>query len=129
MASKLVSDLLLCNVPHANDLVLRSSCKIPAIRAEANTADVKVSFAVIAIVLEVADLLASVDVKDLCGSVASGGHKPSVVAEPNTADNTLMRKVMDEIHVQSSVYLWVKDGVPVLALTLQVWWELVRFIL
>lgn len=112
---------------YTNDLVLGTSGKVSSIRAEANAADVEVAFSVGVTILQVADLLAGVDIEDLSRSVAASSNETTVMAEAYAADDTLVRQVMHKIHVESAWHARVKDSMPILTLALQVGWKLLRF--
>lgn len=73
-----------------------------------------------------ADLLARVDVKDLCAPVASSRDKTAIMAEAHAADHTLMCEVVYKVHIQSAVHTRIEHRMPVITLTLEVWRKLVR---
>lgn len=106
-------------ITYANDLVFRPRSQIPAIRTEAYTADVEISFCGWHTFSKVADLFTGANIEDLCRSVTSRGYIATVLAEAHTTDHALMRQIVYEIHVKSTLDAWVKDGVPIFALTLQ----------
>lgn len=85
-----VTDLARGNVPNADQLVLSTGRKVLAVGAEADTSDVQVSSSVGGIVLKNADLLSSVDIENLSGSVAASGDILAIVAEANAADDALV---------------------------------------
>ena len=87
---------------YANDLVFGTGCKVPPIWAEADASDVQIAILVRVIVLQMTDLLASVDIKDLRAAIAASGNKSTIVAEANAADHALMREIMDELDVEST---------------------------
>lgn len=126
---ELVTDLLGRNIPHANDLVLGTGRKEAAIRTEAHTSYVKVALGAGAVILQMAHLLAGVDIEDLSGAVAASRDKATVLAEANAADDALMGQVMNQIHIESAADVGVEDGMPVIALALEVGRELVGLIL
>ena len=116
-------------ISYADDLVFSSSRQEPAIRAEAHTTDVQISSVLIdAVVYKVTNLLASVDIVDLRRAVAASGDKPSVMAEADTAHDALVSEVVNEVHVETTMNTRIENGVPVFALALQVWRELVGFV-
>ena len=77
-------------------------------------------------VLQVADLLARCDVEDLRRPIAASGYEAPVLAEAHAAHYALVREVEDKLHVKSTVHTRVEDSVPVLALSLEVQWQLLR---
>ena len=108
-----VADLARGNVPNADQLVLSACRKILAVRAEADTSDVQVSSSVGGVVLKNADLLSSVDIENLSGSVAASGDILAIVAEANAADYTLVLQSVEEINVKNPWNLRVEDGEPI----------------
>lgn len=90
------------------------------IRAEADTSDVKVTILRQAGVLQMLDLLSTLDIEDLSRTVATSSNESSITAETNTADYTLVGQVMDELNIQSATNAWVENSVPVLTLALEV---------
>lgn len=90
------------------------------IRTEADTSDVKVTILRQAGVLQMLDLLATLDVEDLSRSVATSSNKSSIAAETNTADYTLVGQVVDELNVQGAADTRVENSVPVFTLALEV---------
>ena len=104
---------------HPDDLVLGTSSEVLAIRTEANTADVQVSILASVVVHQMADLLTTVDVEDLRRPVAASRNISAVMAEANTADNTLVNKVVHQVDVQTTHDARIEDRVPVLTLALQ----------
>lgn len=105
---------------NANDLVLSTSGQVLTIRAEADTSDVKVTILRQAGVLQMLNLLAALDIKDLSRTIATSSNESSITAETNTADYTLVGQVMDELNVQSATNAWVENSVPVFTLALEV---------
>ena len=66
-----------------------------------------------------ADLLSSDNIEDLCRPVAASSHVLAVGAEANTAHHTLVNKVVNKVHIQSTHNTRVEDSVPILTRTLQ----------
>lgn len=91
-----------------------------AIRAEADTSDVKIAILRQTGVLQVLDLLTTLNIEDLSRTVATGGNKSSITAEANTADYALVGQVVDKFNIQRATDAGIEDGVPVFALTLEV---------
>lgn len=108
-----VADLARGNVPNADQLVLSACRKILAVGAEADTSNVQVSSSVGGVVLKNADLLSSVDIENLSGSVAASGDILAIVAEANAADYTLVLQSVEEINVKNPWNLRVEDGEPI----------------
>lgn len=90
------------------------------IRTEADTSDVKITVLRQAGVLQMLDLLATLDVKDLSRSVATSSNESSIAAEANTANYTLVGQVVDELNIQGATDTGVEDSVPVFTLALEV---------
>ena len=72
------------------------------------------------------DLFAGGNVKDLCAAVAASSHESPVMTEPNAANHALVRKIVHEIDIKSTMHTWIEHCMPVLALTLEMRRELVR---
>ena len=106
---------------YANNLVLSTSSQEFTVGAEADTSDVKVTILVGGVVGQVADLLSSDNIEDLCRPVAASGHVLAVCAEANTAHDTLVNQVVHKVHVQPTHDTRVEDSVPVITGTLQSW--------
>lgn len=112
---------------HPNNLILRPRRQKLPIRTETHTPDIQIPVLRGTVVLQMTDLLPAVDIEDLRAAVTPGRHEAAVMTEPHTADHALMRQVVDELDVQTARDgARVEDGVPVLALALEVRWELVR---
>lgn len=105
---------------NANDLVLSTSSQVLTIRAEADTSDVKVAILRQAGILQMLDLLSTLNIEDLSRTVATSSNESSITAETNTADYTLVGQVVDELNVQSATNAWVENSVPVFSLALEV---------
>lgn len=109
---------------YADNLVLCTRSQEPAVRAEAHATNVQIAILRRLVVLQMTDLLPRRHVEDLRAAIAARRHEPPVVAEAHTADHALMGQVVHQIHVQTAVHARVEDGVPVLALALEVRWQL-----
>lgn len=107
-----------CLKTYPNLLVFGTSGQVFAIRTEADTTDVKIAILVDALVLESCDVLTGVHVKDLCRPVAARGQVLAITAETDAANNTVVDKVVHQLHVQNTLHLRVEDRVPVGSLTL-----------
>lgn len=77
-------------------------------------------------ILQMADLLTGIDIEDLRRPVAAGGDIATIMAEAHAADDTLVRKVVEKVHIKLAVYARVEHRMPILALALQMRWELLR---
>lgn len=104
---------------YANDLVLSTGGEEFAVGTEADTSDVKITILVGGVVGQVADLLSSDNIEDLCRPVAASGHVLAVCAEANTAHDTLVNQVVHKVNVQPTHDARVEDGVPIITRTLQ----------
>jgi hypothetical protein len=111
---------------YSDDLVLCTGGEEQAVGAEAHTPDVQVTVFGQTAILEMRNRVASVDIENLRGAVAACCHIPAVHAEAYTADDTLMRKVVDKVDVQDTPGARVEDGEPIAALLLQVLWQLLN---
>lgn len=120
VAGELVLDLAALNVPHADNLVFGTSGEILAVRAEAYAPDVQVTILWQASVLEVSDGVAGLDVEDLGRAVAACRNIATIKTEAYTADDALMRQVVDQVDVEHTPGARVEDGEPIAALLLQV---------
>jgi hypothetical protein len=124
---------LLCAVSceaYANDLVFSTSRQVLPVGAEAHTTNIQIAILVSVIVLEMADLRSSHDIEDLGASVAARGNRSSIVREADTAHHTLMRKIMHQLDIQTALHAWIRveHSMPILTLTLEMWWELLWLI-
>lgn len=90
------------------------------IRTEADTSDIEIAILRQAGVLQMLDLLATLDIEDLSRTVATSGNESSVTAETNTADYTLVGQVVDELNIQGATDTWVENSVPIFTLALEV---------
>jgi hypothetical protein len=104
---------------YANDLIFGAGSQEFAVRAEADASDVQVSVLVGGGVGQVADLLTSLDVENLCRPVAASGDIVTIRTEADTAHHTLVHEVVDQLNVQPAHDARVEYRVPVLAGTLQ----------
>jgi hypothetical protein len=120
VTSELVTDLASGNFPNANDLIFGTSGQVLTIRTEADTSDIKVTILRQAGVLQMLDLLATLNVKDLSRSVATSSNKSSITTETNTANYTLVGQVVDKLNVQGATDTGVENSVPVFTLALEV---------
>lgn len=78
------------NIPDPDDLVFSTSGKILSVGAEADASDVEVSIFGQTTVLEMGDWVTSLDIENLRGPVATSRDPPTIQAEANTANHTLM---------------------------------------
>ena len=76
-------------------LVFCARRQIPPVWAEADATNVQVAIFRQRAVLEVGNKFAVGNVEDLGSAIATGGDKPPVVTESDTADHTLMVKRMN----------------------------------
>ena len=111
---------------YANDLIFGASSQEFAVRAEADASDVQIPILVGRGVGQVAHLLTSLDVENLCRSVAASGDIVAIRTEADTAYHTLVHEVVDQFNVQSTHDARVEHRMPVLAGTLQGRRELTR---
>ena len=75
------------------------------------------------------DLLATVHIKDLSTPIATRSDESPVMAETNTAHNALMGKIVHQFDGESTIYIRIEYGMPVIALVLVMRRELVEFII
>lgn len=109
------------NKTYSDNLVLGTSSQVTTIGTEAHAADVQIGSHVLGVVvLQDANLFASLDVKDLGGAIAAGGNVLAVVAKSHAADDALVGERMDQIDVENTLDGRVENGVPVAALLLVV---------
>lgn len=87
------------NGTYPDELVLSSSGQVLSIGAEADASDVKISSKIDVLVLQNAELLASLHIINLSGTVAAGGNVLAIHAEPHAANNTFMLESMDQLDV------------------------------
>ena len=126
VAIKGVPDTSALNIPDANSPILGASCQQLSIRREANGSNVKIPlFVCHSIVLKLTHLLAISSIKYLGLPVAAGSNISAVVREANAAHHGLMDKVVKELNIKHARNGRIEDGVPVLALTLEMIGKLV----
>lgn len=65
-------------------------------------------------------MFAGLNVIDLGGSVASGRDVPAILAESYTADNALVLKVVDKVHIKDTWDPRVEHREPIVTFTLLV---------
>ena len=111
---------------HSDDFIFSAGGEVPTIRAEAHTTNVQITVLTGVSILQVADLLSSVHIEDLGTAIATSGNVAAVIAETNTAHNTLMCKIVHQINIESARCTRVVDGVPVFAYALEMRWKLLR---
>lgn len=99
-------------------LVFGASGKILPVGTEADTANIKISFLVDSLVLECRNILSRTYIIDLSRSVAARSHVLAISTESDTADNTVMNKVVNKFHIQDSLDLRIEYSIPVCAFTL-----------
>ena len=103
---------------YPNLLVFGSSGQVLSIRTEADTTDIEIAILVDALVLKSRDVLSGGHVKDLRRPIAARGQVLAVTAEANAANNTVMDKVVHQLHVQNALHFRVENRIPVSSLTL-----------
>ena len=64
--------------------------------------------------------MSGLDIENLRRTVAASRDVAAVQAEPHTTNNTLVRKVVDQVNVEHAAGTGVEHGEPVTALLLQV---------
>lgn len=67
------------------------------------------------------DLLTTLYVEDLGGTVATCGNKSTITAEAYTADHTRVYQVVDKVNIQVTTDPGVEDRIPVFTLTFELW--------
>ena len=102
---------------YPNLFVFSASGQVLSIRAEADTADIKIAVFVDTLVLQSRNVVTSGHIKNLRGAVTARSQVLAVTTETNTADNTVMNEMVHQIHVKHTLNLRVKNRVPVIALT------------
>jgi len=105
---------------YANDVVFSTSNQTLAIRAKAEGADVKIAV-LCGAMGEVANLLTSHYVEYLSRSVTASCEVIAVWAKADTANNTIVIKIVDKIDIKSTHDVRVEDCVPILAGAMPSW--------
>lgn len=109
---------------HSDQLILCTRSQVTSVRAEADAANVEIRGGVRrGMVLQNTNLLASLHIVDLSGSVAARGNVLAVVTEPHAADNAVVAERVDQVDVEDACDGRVENGVPVIALLLMVGWH------
>jgi len=98
---------------------------VVSVRTEANTSDVQVAVSWEASVLQMSDLVAVLDIEDLCGAVATCRDISSVATETHAAHDTWMCQVVNKLDVKHARYSWVENSIPVVAFAFEAGWETV----
>lgn len=110
-----------------SDLLILSTCrKVQPIRAKAHASDVQIPVLVHGIVLQFLYLSASRHFKDLRRTVASCSYVSSISTKSYTAYHTLVNKVVYQVDIKNTAYIWVEYCEPIIAFTLLVRAHLVR---
>lgn len=120
-----MTNLLCGDVPHPDDFVFGTGSEVSAIRTETDATDVEITVLLGVVILQVADLLARVHVKDLRAAVTSSRDVIAVRAEANTTHHALMREIVYQVNIEPTDHPGVEDRMPILTLPLQMWWKLV----
>lgn len=71
-------------------------------------------------------MFAGLNVEDLGGSIASGRDIPPVLAEPNAANDTLVLKIVNKIHIKDTRNPRIENREPIGTFTLLVGRQTVR---
>lgn len=107
----------MCSDPtYSNHLILSTSSEIAAIRTEANAANVQIGtthWVHGSVVLQNANLFTTRNIVNLSRPVATSGNIFAVMAESHTANNAIVCERVDQIDIENSRDLWVKNSVPV----------------
>lgn len=111
---------------YSDDLVFSTGSQVSTIGAEAHTTNIQITVLAGVTILQVADLLSGINVKDLSSAVAASSNVTAVMAKADAAHDTLMSKIVHKIYVEPASLAWVEDGMPVLPLALQMRWKLLR---
>jgi hypothetical protein len=96
------------------------------VRTETNAANIEVTVFRERGILQVCNLIASLYVIDLSGTVASSGYEPAVKTEAYTAHHTLVGQIVDKVHIEHTASARVEDGKPIIAVFLEVGWQLLN---
>ena len=99
-----------------DQFILSTGSKIPSIRAEADTANIQVSFTLNRVILQMLNLLPGLYVKDLGTTIAPSGNISAISTEPDTAHHAVVLKGVDKVDVECSGNPRVIDGKPIGAL-------------
>ena len=110
--------------PYPDQLVFCSGSKIPAVRTEANTANVQIPILVHGLVLQEGNLLSGIYFKYLCRAIAACSDISAIMTEPNTANDTFMYQMMYKVDVKHPLHLWIEDSKPVCPFDSQIVWKL-----
>ena len=102
---------------HPNLFVLCACREVLSIGTKANTPDVQISILVNGLILQFRDLVAGGDFEYLSGSVAACCDISSVVAKSDTANNTFMSQVVDEVDIEDTARTGIKDRKPIKSFT------------
>lgn len=109
---------------YPNDLVFSTGGEISAIRAEANATNIQIAILAGVTILQVADLLSGINVKDLSTTIATRGNIAAIMAEADAAHDTLMSKIVHKVYIKPTSFAGIENGVPVFSLTLEMRWKL-----
>lgn len=105
-------------ITYANLLVLGTSCEVLSIGTEADTADVKVTILVDVLILQSCHILSCGHIKDLRRPVAARRQILAITAEPNTANDTVVAKMVHQLDIQHTLNLRIEHCIPVCAFAL-----------
>lgn len=108
---------------HPNNLVLSSSSQVFPIRTETDTPNIQIPILVRVGILQLTDLMTSIDIKNLRTAIATRGHISRIPAETNTAHNTRMRKGVKNLNANRSIDKGVVYDMPVLGDAFEMRWE------
>jgi hypothetical protein len=125
---KYVSDLGLwwMGSTYSDHFIFSTGGEVPSVGAEAHTTNVKVAVLTGAAILQVADLLSGIHIKDLSTAIATSSNVAAIMAESNTAHHTLMRKIVHQIDIESARRTRVINSMPVFTHALEMRRQLLR---
>ena len=110
---------------YPNLFILSTSRQIFAIWTEANTANVQIAILINVLVLKSGHILTGGHIEDLSRAVAARSQVLAITAEAHTANNTIMVQMMHQLHVKDTLDLGVEHGIPIGALALLRWRQII----
>ena len=105
---------------HSDLFVFCPSCQVHSVRAETHASNVQISIFIHAVILQFGHLIAGPNVEYLCRAIASSGYVSAIVTKSNTANDTLMDEVVNEVDIENPSDIRIEDCIPIVSLTLLV---------
>lgn len=98
---------------HPNLFILSASRKILSVRTKTDTANIEIPILANGFILKSGDILTGGHIENLGRTITAGREVFAVTTKPNTANDTVVVQVVNQVYVEHTLDLGVKNRIPV----------------